>query len=106
MTSFIKIINAESQVRVGKKWTEKAYFNLSEYHWQRIRNANLMLSDLKIGPQIRTIDNIYHIITMRTVIVLDDDLVDEHCDEIKAVLDILHGRGYGHGDMNPSKYRN
>lgn len=91
----------------GTQFT-KTYSRLDDFHWNRIYNAALLLSDNNIGPRVLDIDHEHHEISYEIISFLGDDgeiprdlflTKEQMINQITTLIDKLHDLGYFHGDM-------
>lgn len=87
---------------------KKYYTDIDDDHWNRIKNAALLLSDHNIGPKVLTIDEKDKIIGYEIVTPFDtfdpptipEMNVQDIRNTIVYLVDKLHSLGYGHGDLH------
>jgi hypothetical protein len=104
---FCEIIGCSSTTHEEGSSFFKSYKNLNDYHWTRIKNVSTILSNEKIGPKIKSIDEDSYSIVYEKVTPLErfDDSPkpnlskEETHRKVCNLIGKLHGLGYGHGDL-------
>lgn len=105
-----KIFGFTSNLEKTKEYFNKEYYDISEYHWNRILKVSKLFHENGIGPKV--IDSDYDeiseagSITYEVVDPLLDVLNNKHVDKkkikhkIRKVVKKMHSLGYGHGDLH------
>lgn len=101
----VKIAGFEISVTLTDTLFYKYYYDISDYHWDRISTAALALSDAGIGPKVlKIVDDDDRYIVYERVDAFDDCLShvskEELITKITALVDKMHSIGYGHGDLH------
>lgn len=103
---FSELLKYQTQIERTPQTFTKCYYNLEEYHWQRILNASLIFAQIGIGPKVLSVED--HCITYEAVTPLtferppvDLDLTNQEIiARINKVVATMHLLGYGHGDLH------
>jgi tRNA A-37 threonylcarbamoyl transferase component Bud32 len=113
MNPLFDIIGGSTQFWIDSNLFEKEYIDITDEHWERIKNIYILASEYNISPKLVSINEDERILSWELITPFETGesdvpevltnfglTVNDIREKILEKVSILHSLGYGHGDLH------